>query len=163
MTDDPIAKLRNYAETLFRCGPRSIHGPSHWMNVDSAGSLICRETTADLAVVRYFAYLHDAYRADDGWDRWHGPRSADRLADLPPELLVLDQRQMAVLEYSIRHHTDGETSDDPTIGACWDADRLDLGRVGITPCETFMSTQPGKLIARLGSVDLYEDGKRAEA
>jgi uncharacterized protein len=157
------AKLCGYAQTLFRCGSHSIHGPSHWLNVDTAGCLICRDTDADLLVVRYFAYLHDAYRVDDGWDRWHGPRSADRLADLPEELLVLDRQQMSLLEYSIRYHTDGHTSNDPTIGACWDSDRLDLGRVGIVPCQTLMSTQPGRQIARLGSMDLYEDGKQAEA
>ena len=27
-------------------------------------------------------------------------------------------------------HTDHPTDDDPTVQACWDADRLDLGRVG---------------------------------
>jgi uncharacterized protein len=32
-----------------------------------------------------------------------------------------------------RLHTDGLTSSEPTVQACWDADRLDLGRVGITP------------------------------
>ncbi|HUR00758.1 MAG TPA: hypothetical protein VM166_15010, partial [Gemmatimonadaceae bacterium] len=32
-----------------------------------------------------------------------------------------------------RLHTDGLTDADPTLQACWDADRLDLGRVGVTP------------------------------
>ena len=36
------------------------------------------------------------------------------------------------------------TTDDPTIGTCWDADRLDIGRVGIIPHERFMSTAAGK-------------------
>ena len=30
-------------------------------------------------------------------------------------------------------HTDGLTDGDVTIQTCWDADRLDLGRVGKTP------------------------------
>jgi len=30
-------------------------------------------------------------------------------------------------------HTDGHTDGDATLQACWDADRLDLGRVRITP------------------------------
>ena len=49
-------------------------------------------------------------------------------------------------------HTDAEHSDDVTIGTCWDADRLDLGRVGIIPDEAFMSTDFGKEIARKGSI-----------
>ena len=33
-------------------------------------------------------------------------------------------------------HMDQPTDDDPTVQTCWDADRLDLGRVGggIDPC-----------------------------
>ncbi len=159
MTDDPIAQLYAYALTIFQCEPHSIHGPSHWKNVDDSARLICSEVSADLIVVRYFAFLHDVCRVDDGADLDHGPRSADRLLYLPSQLALSDSRQMSLLEYAIRHHTDGETSDDPTIGACWDSDRLDLGRVGIIPSESMMSTPPGKEIATLGSKLLYMENK----
>lgn len=36
----------------------------------------------------------------------------------------------------------------PTIDACFDADRLDLGRVGITPNPHKMATEKGKEMAR---------------
>jgi uncharacterized protein len=36
------------------------------------------------------------------------------------------------------------TSEVPTIGVCWDADRLDLTRVGIMPDPEFFSTAAGK-------------------
>jgi uncharacterized protein len=49
----------------------------------------------------------------------------------------------------VRYHTSGLTSPDPTIGTCWDADRLDIGRVGITPCGHYMSTVAGKDVAAL--------------
>ena len=39
---------------------------------------------------------------------------------------------------------DGRVSDDPTIGTCWDADRLDLRRVAIVPKTGLMSTNPAK-------------------
>jgi len=55
---------------------------------------------------------------------------------------------MRLLDYAIRHHVDGDVSDDPTIGTCWDADRLDLGRVGIVPDERYMSTARGKELSR---------------
>ena len=55
---------------------------------------------------------------------------------------------MRLLDYAIRHHVDGDVSDDPTIGTCWDADRLDLGRVGIVPDEQYMSTAEGKRLAK---------------
>ena len=36
----------------------------------------------------------------------------------------------------------------PTIDACFDADRLDLGRVGITPDPNRMATEKGKEMAK---------------
>jgi hypothetical protein len=36
---------------------------------------------------------------------------------------------------------------DVTIQTCWDADRLDLGRVGIRPDPARMGTEAGKRIA----------------
>jgi uncharacterized protein len=38
-------------------------------------------------------------------------------------------------------HADGRTSDDPTIGACWDADRLNLWRVGMAPARSMLSIE----------------------
>ncbi|MBB6018173.1 hypothetical protein HNQ04_003450 [Deinococcus radiopugnans ATCC 19172] len=34
-------------------------------------------------------------------------------------------------QWACKHHASGQTTDEPTLGACWDADRLDLPRVGI--------------------------------
>jgi len=39
-----------------------------------------------------------------------------------------------------------------SIGTCWDADRLDLGRVGVIPSVNFMSTPAGKEVVRVGGV-----------
>jgi uncharacterized protein len=41
-----------------------------------------------------------------------------------------------------------QNDDAITIGTCWVADRLDLGRVGVIPSVDFMSTQAGKESAR---------------
>ena len=43
---------------------------------------------------------------------------------------------------------DGETTTDPTIGCCWDADRLDLGRVGIEPEAEYQSTVAAREMVR---------------
>jgi uncharacterized protein len=80
--------------------------------------------------------------------------------DLAGSLIRIDPARLETLTFAIRHHTDGKTSDDPTVGTCWDADRLDLGRVGIIPSPTFMSTPTGKRIAELGSVFAYVQAKR---
>jgi uncharacterized protein len=155
MTEEFLARVRNYATSIFRCGSASIHGLSHWRRVENSARLICKDTSADLMVVCFFAYLHDACRLNDGKDLQHGPRAADLLSQLPEDITVLNEAQLYLLDKAIRHHTEGNTSDDPTIGACWDADRLDLGRVGITPSDKWMSTKSGKKIAALGSKDLF--------
>ena len=155
-TDAFRSQLEEYSLSVFTCGDESIHGPAHWRRVDKAGMIICAETDADELVVRCFAYLHDAHRHDDGSDLDHGPRSADRLDQLPAHLDILSADQKRLLEHAIRHHTDGEVTDHPTIGACWDADRLDLGRVCVIPSRGFMSTTPGREIAHLGSISAYK-------
>jgi uncharacterized protein len=37
------------------------------------------------------------------------------------------------------HHSEGAVHADPTVQTCWDADRLDLGRVGVMPDAKFLS------------------------
>jgi hypothetical protein len=44
-------------------------------------------------------------------------------------------------------------STDPTVGVCFDADRLDLGRVGIEPDPELMSTEAGRKRTLLRAVD----------
>ena len=41
-------------------------------------------------------------------------------------------------------------SADPTIGACWDADRLNLWRVGVAPARGMLSTAAAR------SAEVYE-------
>jgi len=47
-------------------------------------------------------------------------------------------------------HTHEGYHDDVTIQTCWDADRLDLGRVGIIPDPDRMCTGMGKQLALAG-------------
>jgi hypothetical protein len=56
------------------------------------------------------------------------------------------------LETACVWHTEEKHHTDPTIGTCWDADRLDLGRVGMIPNARFMSTAFGKEIADHGVI-----------
>ncbi len=46
----------------------------------------------------------------------------------------------------MKYHSGGEVSTNPTIQSCWDADRLDLGRVGIIPSPRFVSAEASQLI-----------------
>ena len=41
--------------------------------------------------------------------------------------------ELGLLVVACQGHSDGQTHEDVTVSTCWDADRLDLGRVGIRP------------------------------
>lgn len=111
------------------------HGPKHWRDVARVGRVIClADPAVDPLIVLLFAAFHDTKRQNDDRDPEHGARAADRLLDLYNEgRLPLDAEQTFKLMYALRVHDARQTSDDPTIGACWDADRLTLSRVGVRP------------------------------
>jgi uncharacterized protein len=64
-----------------------------------------------------------------------------------PSVFAIDPGRFDLLKEAIRLHTSGLTTKEPTIGTCWDADRLDIGRVGMTPDDKYMSTEVGKGMA----------------
>jgi len=139
----------------FHGSPYGIHGPAHWHRVERNGVLLCTRTGANRDLVRLFAMFHDSCRTNDGWDHGHGARAADYAATLHGKFFILSDDDFAILHYACTWHTDGLHHEDPTIGTCWDADRLDLGRVSITPHPKFMSTSFGREIAAMGSVQPF--------
>jgi uncharacterized protein len=54
--------------------------------------------------------------------------------------------QLDHLCYALQHHSGGEVSTNATIQTCWDADRLDLGRVGIFPSAQYLSHEAALFI-----------------
>ena len=54
-------------------------------------------------------------------------------------------------------HTVGQRPDCITINTCWDADRLDLGRVGITPDSKYLFNAEAKRIADENDYKVLED------
>jgi uncharacterized protein len=112
---------------------RGDHGCRHWARVRLHGLVIARRTRASARVVELFAFLHDARRWDEGRDPAHGRRSAELVQELGASALGISDAESALLERACRFHSDGLMADDITVEACWDADRLDLARVGIRP------------------------------
>jgi len=125
---------------------RSLHGPGHWEQVERNAMELGKNTPGcDIEVARLFAILHDCKRQNEGTGEKHGERAAEFARELYDKgMLDLDPRRMAILEYAIRSHNDGMVNSDPTIGVCWDADRLDLPRVGIAPDASLLSTEYAK-------------------
>jgi uncharacterized protein len=150
------ALLWQHITSRFEGPPTSIHGPPHWKRVRRNGLLLATKTGADPVVVRLFSIFHDSRRINDGWDHGHGGRGAEFATQLRKEWLAnISDDQFELLHYACTWHTDGHHHDDPTIGTCWDADRLDLGRVSIIPSAEFMSTAFAKEMAGYGSIQPF--------
>lgn len=132
------------------------HGSSHWSRVRINGLLLAKLTGADSVIVEFFAFLHDSCRKNEYDDPCHGGRAADLVKRLPPEMLPLSNSQREILAEACRGHTGGETHSNATVATCWDADRLDLYRVGI-------ETDPDRLITTFARVPQIMDGARNRA
>ncbi|HNS52242.1 MAG TPA: hypothetical protein PKO09_13795 [Anaerolineae bacterium] len=110
-----------------------IHGEAHWHRVHDNGLRLAERTGADTRIVALFAYLHDSCRLEDGWDRDHGRRAAKLVRSLNGRLLDLPGEDLECLAYACTYHADGLVEAGVTVQTCWDADRLDLGRIGVRP------------------------------
>jgi uncharacterized protein len=120
------------------------HGVAHWARVLENGLRLAEVTAADVEVVRLFAVLHDSRRVNEATDPDHGPRAAEFARRLRGRLFDLPDREFGLLHRACAGHTHERTHADVTIQTCWDADRLDLGRVGITPHPSRLCTEMAK-------------------
>ena len=109
--------------------------------------MIAEHSGADVRVVRLFAVLHDARRKDEGSDLGHGQRGAELAREMRGTLFDLDDDLFRELYDACAAHELGRVTPDPLIGTCWDADRLDLWRVGARPMPQYLSTTRGKELA----------------
>jgi uncharacterized protein len=121
---------------------RGIHGPSHWLRVRANGLALAAMTTgADTGLIDLFALLHDSRRHSEGRDLGHGERAAAYVQQLVTDgLLRLVPDRLETLIAACAGHEHGQVSEHPTIGCCWDADRLELARLGRRPIASLLST-----------------------
>ncbi len=143
--------------------PSQIHGPAHWARVRHFGALLAEAEDLPPAArtcVEVFAQIHDLAREDDGGGNQHAIDGASYMDEVVSAVFSgqLSPDQVETVRAAIRYHSDGmvaqQASEDGlfeglgwprdllvrTVGCCWDADRIDLLRVGIHPAHEFMST-----------------------
>jgi uncharacterized protein len=126
-----------------------FHGPEHWYRVFDNGMRICERTGADRTVVSLFAIFHDCCRVSDFVDGKHGIMAAKFVTHLiNKNVIKISKTQKIELLCALRLHDDGSMSSDETIGACFDADRLDIGRTGQSIDINKLSTEYGKELAK---------------
>ena len=121
-----------------------IHGISHWVRVRENGLRLATITDASTDVVEFFAFLHDSKRLDDGRDLDHGRRAAEFIRTLQGSIVNLANQDFERLVYACKCHSDGLIEADRTVQTCWDADRLDLGRIGIKPDSRYLCTHAAR-------------------
>lgn len=142
----------------FQLDPCSrVHGIPHWLEVWKNAQQLMRAfelagepfSEAEWDTVLLFAFMHDCQRANDNEDPAHGARAAGWLKlyfdNGTFQLPAVNQEQ---LMQAMIHHSAGKTGGHRVVQVCWDADRLDLGRVGILPMPRLMCTAAGKMMAR---------------
>ena len=94
--------------------------------------------------------LHDTQRRNERRDPSHGRRAARYAQSLRDVWFDLSDKEIELLTEALKYHSDSYTEADITVQVCWDADRLDLGRVGIKPAPHRLCTASAK------SVDVSE-------
>jgi uncharacterized protein len=150
--DGEMASLRRHAEAIRAiedhvhegfdveaCG--TFHGPDHWARVGQHALAVSRSLGIDPLIPYLFSIVHDSQRCDDGIDPEHGLRAAEFVRQRRDDLFrFLSNAEVGVLAQACARHSDGDTEGDAWMRACWDADRLDLGRVSITPDPAYLCT-----------------------
>jgi uncharacterized protein len=140
------ANLQKNILAQFKLGADSVHGLEHWRRVERLGLMLAEKTGADKDVIRLFAYLHDLKRQNELADPGHGARAAEFVLELHRAGDIdLSEKQLEQLICACRYHSDPDAkSDDVTVMTCWDADRLDLWRVGTTPDPALLNTDAAR-------------------
>lgn len=134
-----------------------VHGPDHWARVERNGIHLARCLGLNDLIVRLFAVLHDSMRENESGDPGHGRRAAHYAATIRDDLPSLNQESFELLHYACECHTHYRHAASEIVGICWDADRLDLGRVGMVPDPAYMNTAEAKRIAATGDYSVLDD------
>lgn len=151
LAESDILEVRDFALNGWTLG--ETHGLPHWQRVERNGILLSSvdgriREGINIKVVRFFAYLHDKCRIDNWKDIEHGVRAAEMLPTIKDTILKdFTDEEFSLLERACRFHTTERHTGNPTIDVCFDADRLDLGRVGIIPNPKLMATEQGAYFA----------------
>lgn len=128
----------------FMLNWHGIHGVRHWSRVYANGMRIADGTPVNIQVIQLFALFHDSCRLSEGSDPEHGPRGAELAGKFRGVFFHLNDDDFVLLEKACKYHTVRMHHEEPTVAVCFDADRLDLGRVGSRPDPDFLSTSQAR-------------------
>lgn len=143
-TEIDITELVKFLRGHFRLNWHGHHGAAHWARVMHNGKTLAKAENGRQDVVTLFALLHDHERENEFIDPSHGQRAADNAVNLRNRFFKIDDAGFLLLYDAMALHSQGDLVADSTVQCCWDADRLDLGRVGIIPDPRYLCTATAK-------------------
>lgn len=135
------ARLTSFLRQHFALDWNGIHGAAHWARVSRYARYLAQGTDADTEVISLFALLHDSCRESEQGDPDHGARAARLAREMNGHLYLITSAQERHLLMALESHSGGRLSKDITVQICWDADRLDLGRLGLEVRPEKLSTE----------------------
>ena len=138
------AQLVEKLRPVYRLDWHGVHGWAHWVRVRENGLRLAAATGADTTVVELFSLFHDIARWNDSHDPQHGRRGAETAMRMAGDLGGINATRLELLRFACTHHTAGLVEGDVTVRTCWDADRLDLGRVGTVPRPSRLCTDAAR-------------------
>lgn len=120
-----------------------LHGELHWRAVAAAGIEIASSVSERSDIALAFGMIHDSQRERDDWDPDHGVRAANWLICSVTLASLIGTEERELLASACLYHDRGMTTQNPLIGTLWDADRINLWRVGLCPDESYFSVLSG--------------------
>lgn len=150
MKKDKIVEMAMRAEDLLSpfctCRGLVLHGFSHLRRVAILAGRLANAVGEDVESAVVMGFLHDSARKNDGNDIEHAHDSAALARELMEKFYPhLDVDRICE---AIEGHADGEVTTDPLTACLWDADRLELKRIGRTVDVDLLSTGIAKRLVR---------------
>ena len=151
-------ELLKIVSMQFSLELNGAHGVYHWHRVYKNALQLANYYKVESRVFMLFALFHDSKRANENIDPQHGRRGAKYAQLLQNDISTLKELNngdFALLEYACSSHTKTDfqhsLADSLIAKICWDADRLDIGRVGyIVDLEYLCTDYAKELVNSLG-------------
>jgi uncharacterized protein len=137
------AELLSIIKEQYRLNWDGTHGVIHWHRVYINGIKLSEQEGVNRRVLQLFSVFHDSQRRNEHWDRNHGKRGADLARELR-KFCPLEDAEFDILTTACSLHTNTLNHENITVQACFDSDRLDLGRVGHYPDHERLCTPMAK-------------------
>ncbi len=139
ITIELLAKIKEN----YRLNWHGTHGIIHWHRVYENGIKLSQQNGVNPKVVQLFSIFHDSQRQNEHTDPNHGKRGAELAIQLR-DMIPLNDVDFTLLTTACELHTKYPDHHIITVQACFDSDRLDLGRVGNYPKAKLLCTPMAK-------------------